>query len=140
MRPQSPPGARHVARQRRKSGLCIRQSRAAQRPFCDAWSSSRVALRGVKDVGQKTPRKGFSAPGDFLRSPPGDNSSPSLSSFRSKVDYIIGRFDDVEVVLDDYNRVALIDKLVQYVEQLVRVLKVKAGCGFVENVERPPCS
>ena len=48
--------------------------------------------------------------------------------------------DNVEVVLDDDDRVALIDELVQNVEQLVRVLEMQPGRRLVEDVERLPRS
>src|SRR3954469_3562577 len=97
---------------------------------------SSAALRGVENVGKKTPRKGFSALRDFLRSPQGHDCSTPRPPFWAQVDYKIGRFDDVEIVLDDYNRVALINKLVQDIEQLVRVFEVQTGRGFIQDVER----
>ena len=90
----------------------------------------------TEDIRQKLPCVRFSAPRDFFRSPLRHDASPARSTFRSKVDDVVGRLDDVEVVLDDYNRVALIDKLVQHVEQLVGVLEMQAGRRLVENVER----
>jgi hypothetical protein len=39
------------------------------------------------------------------------------------------RTDDIEVVLDDHDRVALVDQLVQNVEQLSRVLEMEPVVG-----------
>jgi hypothetical protein len=39
-------------------------------------------------------------------------------------------------VLDDDHRVALVDELMQHVEQLRHVVEVKAGGRLIEDVER----
>src|SRR5262249_11964572 len=96
--------------------------------------------RRREDLGKEPPRKGFSAPRDRFRSPLRDNAAASSPSFGAEIDHVVGRFDDIEVVLDDHDCVALIDKFVQDVEELVRVSKMQAGCGLVENIERLPCT
>jgi hypothetical protein len=60
-------------------------------------------------------------------------------AFWSQVDHPIRRSDDVEVVLDHHRRVALLDELVQDVEEVLRVVEVQAGGRLVEDVERPAC-
>ena len=82
--------------------------------------------------------KGFSAAGHGFRSPLGNNPAAGRTPFRTQIDDVVGRFDHVEVVLNDYNRVALIDKFVQHVEQLVRVGEVQPRRRLVENVEGAP--
>ena len=42
-------------------------------------------------------------------------------------------------MLDHQNRVARIDQALQHVEQLTNILKMEAGCGLVQNVERLAC-
>ena len=44
--------------------------------------------------------------------------------------------NDIQVVLDDHDRVALVDQLVEHVEQLARVLEVQAGRRLIEDVDR----
>ena len=56
--------------------------------------------------------------------------------FGAQVDDPVGRFDDVEVVLDHDDRVALVDEAVEHFEQFGEVVEVEAGGGFVEQVER----
>ena len=46
------------------------------------------------------------------------------------------RLDHVEIVLDDDDRVALIDQLAEHVEQPAHVFEVQAGRRLVEDVER----
>ena len=68
--------------------------------------------------------------------PCGDDPAAAGAAFGPEVDDVVGRLDDVEVVLDDDDRVALVDELLQHVEQLARVLEVQAGRRLVEDVER----
>ena len=49
---------------------------------------------------------------------------------------MVGRFDDVQVVLDDDDRVALVDELVEHVQQFPRVLEMESRRRLVEDVER----
>ena len=60
------------------------------------------------------------------------------AAFRPQVDHPVGRSDHVEVVLDDHHRVALLDELVQHVEQVAGVVEVQPGRRLVEDVERAP--
>src|SRR4051794_34417863 len=54
----------------------------------------------------------------------------------AEIDDVIGRLDHVEIVLDDDDRVALVDQLLEHVEQLPGVLEVQPGGRLVEDVER----
>ena len=90
-----------------------------------------------KNLRKKSSCKGFSAPRDGFGSPLRHDAAPRLAALGPEVDYVIGRLDDVQIVLDDHDRVPLIDQLVQDVEQLVRVVEVQAGRRLVEDVERP---
>ena len=49
---------------------------------------------------------------------------------------MVGEFDDIEVVLDDNDGVALIDKAVEDDHEGADVLKMQSCGGFVEDVER----
>ena len=61
-----------------------------------------------------------------------------LAALGAHVDDPVGGLDDVEVVLDDDDRVALVDEAVQDVEQALDVGEVQAGRRLVEDVERAP--
>src|SRR5690606_18784863 len=63
-----------------------------------------------------------------------DGAAPG-AALRSEVDDVVGRLDDVEVVLDDDDRVALVDQSGEHGEQAADVLEVQAGGGLVEDVE-----
>ena len=61
--------------------------------------------------------------------------SACCPSFRTDVDDPVGLFDDIEVVLDDYDGISQIDQAVQYVEQLGDVIEMEAGGWFVQQIE-----
>ena len=62
---------------------------------------------------------------------------PPVAALRPEVDDPVGRLDDVEVVLDDEDRVAAVDQPVEDLEQLLDVGEVEPGRRLVEDVERP---
>ncbi len=73
---------------------------------------------------------------DLFRRSFGDDPAPFVSRFGAQVDNPVGRLDHVEIVLDDDDRVALLDEAVEHLEQLVDVVEVQAGRRLVEDVER----
>ena len=79
---------------------------------------------------------GFGRAGDGFGRTGGDDPPAFVAGFRSEVDDPVGGLDDVEVVLDADDGVAEIHQAMQDVEQLPEVVKVQAGGGFVEDVER----
>ena len=62
--------------------------------------------------------------------------SPALTAFGSHVNDVIRHFDDIEVMLDNDDRVALIDQFIQYIHQDADILKVQSGSRFVKNIKR----
>ena len=62
--------------------------------------------------------------------------SASSSALGPEIDDVIGRFDHIEMVFDDDDRVSCIDQLLQHVKQLVNVREMKARGRFVKNVDR----
>jgi peptide chain release factor 3 len=59
-----------------------------------------------------------------------------LAALGAEVDQPVGGLDDVEVVLDDDDGVAVVAQAVQHLEQHLDVLEVQAGGRLVEDVER----
>ena len=53
--------------------------------------------------------------GDLFRCSLGNYVAAAVTSGRTEIYDVIGLLDDIEVVLDDYYSVALIDKTVKYV-------------------------
>ena len=61
--------------------------------------------------------------------------SSSSSAFRPHVDDVVGQLDDVEVMLDDNNRIALIHQTIKHIHQNTDIFEMKAGGWFVEDVD-----
>src|ERR671919_2028265 len=61
----------------------------------------------------------------------------SVPAFWPQIDEIVGRFYDIEVVLDDDHRVASIDEPPKDDEQALNIGKVEAGSRLVENIHGP---
>src|SRR4051794_15285613 len=64
-----------------------------------------------------------------------DHAAAAVTALRPEVDDPVGRLDDVEVVLDDEDRVADVDQTLQHTEEATHVLEVEAGGGLVEDVD-----
>ena len=60
-----------------------------------------------------------------------------FSALRAEVDDPIGRFNDVEMMLDHQNGIAQVHKFLQHIEQLADVVEMKPGGRLIEDVESP---
>ncbi len=68
------------------------------------------------------------------RARPDDPAAP-FTPLGPQVEHPVGRLDDVEVVLDDDHRVALIAQAVQPLQQPPDGVEVKAGGGPGKNIK-----
>ena len=68
--------------------------------------------------------------------PFGDDQATAAAAFGTHVDDPVGRFDDVEVVLDNDDGVAAVGKALQDAEQFLDVGEVETGGRFVQDVHR----
>lgn len=73
---------------------------------------------------------------DVLGGALGEDFSAFVASFGTDINQVIGSFDDIEIVFDDDDGVALIDEFMQDFEQFFDVLEMQACCGLVQNIER----
>jgi hypothetical protein len=74
--------------------------------------------------------------GHLLGRAGGHDLAAAIAALGADVDHPVGGLDDVEIVLDHHDRVALVDQLVQHFQQLAHVLEMQARGGLVEDVER----
>ena len=65
----------------------------------------------------------------------GHDAPAASAALGAQVDDPVGRLDDVEVVLDDDDGVAVVDEPVQHLQQLLDIGEVQAGGGLVEDVD-----
>ena len=64
-----------------------------------------------------------------------NQGSPVLAAAWAKVEDPVCAFQDVEVVLDDHDRVPLLEQRVERLEELGDVVHVQPGCGLVKYKE-----
>ena len=74
--------------------------------------------------------------GNEFRGARGENLAALFAALGTEIDDPIGGFDDVEVVLDDDDGIALIAETMQNDQQLLNVVEVQTGGGFIEDVQR----
>ena len=63
-----------------------------------------------------------------------DDGAALVAAFRAKVDDVVGDFDDIEIVFDDENRVALVAERLEDFQQLLDVGDMEAGGRFVQYI------
>ena len=76
--------------------------------------------------------------GDILRRTGRHDLAAAAAALGAEVDDPVRAFDDIEVVLDDHDRVAGIAQAVEHLEQLRDIVEVQARRRLVEDVERAP--
>lgn len=65
-----------------------------------------------------------------------EDFTAAAAAFRPKINDPVRRFDDIQVVLNDHDGVALIAQLVQNVQQLLDIGKVQPRRRLIENIQR----
>ena len=133
----------------------LRDGAILHRPACASWplprppgsarpaSSANVTSDSGTSGSPRRTRARYSpvaeplAPATFSGVPFGDDPAAAVAALRPEVDDPVGGLDDVEVVLDDEDRVAAVDQPMEDLEQLLDVGEVEAGRRLVEDVQRP---
>ena len=75
------------------------------------------------------------AGGHLFRGAGADDGAAAGTAFRAKVDQVIGNLNDIQIVLDDQNGIALIHQRLQYLHQTVNIRYMKARGGLIENIK-----
>src|SRR5512145_1645433 len=87
------------------------------------------------DFFQKIARGGIFVSGDLFHGSHGDDPAAAGAAFGTQIDNVIGGFDDVQIVLDDYHSVAHIHQAHQHVEQFLDIGKMQADGRFIQNIQ-----
>src|SRR5439155_21570548 len=66
-----------------------------------------------------------------------DQLASGFPALGAEIDDVVGGLHDVQVVLDDDDRIPRVDETVEYLEEALDVGEVKAGRRLVEDVEGP---
>ena len=80
-------------------------------------------------------RVGFLTRGNFLGCPCHDQLTALVASLRSKVQYPIGAFDDVEVMLNHQDRMPRIHQSLQTIQKALYIREMQSSGRFVEYIE-----
>ena len=73
---------------------------------------------------------------DFFWGAGGDHLSAFPSPFGTHVDDVVGKFDDIEVVLYHDDRVASVDDALEHIHEDADVFEMQASGRLVEDIER----
>ncbi len=63
-----------------------------------------------------------------------DDGAAHVAAFRTEIDDVVGHFDDVEIVFDHENRIALVTERLQHFQELFDVGDMEAGRRFVQYI------
>src|SRR5437762_10307808 len=114
-------------------GLSVRRPGFDARPGLRRLSPGHPALQNWT---KRLPRVRGVVRGHFFGRASRDDLAALVAAFGAEVDDPVRRLYDVEVVLDDEDRVAALDKAMQDFQQLADVLEVEASGRLVEDVKR----
>ncbi len=70
----------------------------------------------------------------FRRTFRNDLATP-VAAFRPQVNYPVRGLDDIQVMLDNYNRVAMVAQAVEHTQQLFDILEMQSGSWLIQNIE-----
>src|SRR5207302_343272 len=113
------------------SSLVYQENRVDQRPTTNDLSFSSRAV-AVEVVGERLSGVGLLHARDLLGSALGDQAAAVFSPLWPEIDEPVGIADDIEIVLDDDDRVPEVRKPVQHVQQLLHIVEMQAGRGLVK--------
>ena len=71
--------------------------------------------------------------GDYLRRALSYHPSTAVSSLRAEVDYPVRLFDDIEVMLNDDNRIASLHQPLEHGEEDSHISRMQPTGRFIEN-------
>src|SRR5439155_12582724 len=91
---------------------------------------------GLQHLAEELSRMGALRLRDLLGRPRRDDAAAQLSALGAEIDDPVGRFHDVEIVLDDDDRIPLVHQPVQHFQQQPHVLEVQARRRLVEDIQR----
>ena len=93
---------------------------------CTRWRQKRL---------QELPCVRVLAGGDVFRGPGHQNLSATVTTFRSQINNLVCSFDDIQVVLNDDNGIALVAGIMQHGQKLFDVVKMETRGGFIKDIQ-----
>ncbi len=77
---------------------------------------------------KKTGGMGNSGFSHIFRRTFGNDLASTVAPFRTQIHNPVCRLDDIQVVLNNHNGIAVVTQGVQYVQQLLDIVEVQTGC------------
>ena len=74
--------------------------------------------------------------GDLFRTAAGDHITALVAAFGPKIDDVICRLDDIQVVLDNDDGIACFHQLIEDPQQFADVIGMQTGGRFIKNIDR----
>ena len=87
---------------------------------------------------EELPRVAALALRHLVRRARGDDLTAGGPALGTYIYNVIGDLHDIEVMLDDDDRIAAVDEFVQHLQQQADILEMESRRGLVEDVERAP--
>src|SRR6185437_8621515 len=91
----------------------------------------------MKVLRQGLPSVRFLDSGNLFRRALSDNAPAVLPAFRPQINDPVSVADDVQIMLNDNDRIAQIRQAMDHLQQLVYIVKVQSGGWLVQQVEGP---
>ena len=75
---------------------------------------------------------------DLLGTPTRDHLTAAIARIRSKIDDPISELDDIEIVLDEHQRMAGINESIEHLSESANVFEVESSGRLIHDVELLP--
>ena len=62
----------------------------------------------------------------------------AMAAFRTKIYHPVGGLDHIQIMFNHHHCIAVVAQAVQHIQQGFNVMKMQAGGGFVEDIQRAP--
>ena len=72
---------------------------------------------------------------DILRSALGNDFATAVAAFGAEVNDPVRGLDDIQVMFDDDDGVALIDKCLEDLQQFTDIVKMEPRRGFIQDID-----
>src|SRR5260221_4765421 len=77
---------------------------------------------------------------NMLRCTDGYQFAAPIATLRANVNQPVSNLDDVRVVFDDDDGIALVNQRLQDTDEALNISGVQANRGFVQNIQCAPCA
>ena len=80
--------------------------------------------------------KGIRTGSDFFGRSHHHDLATAAAAFRTEIHQMVRGFDDIQIMLDHHNRIAIPHEPVEDLEQSTDIFKMHTGRRFIQNIKR----